>query len=282
MNPSNPISPGLVTSWSSKWTKDWLVQRLTQAQHDLLRQATSDRDVQSLLSKPAFKPVVDACADYIQKKHEQEGVGGVFVRLGTLSPKDVLKPGPRCTSVEEVFGRLTESFRCLEDLGDKQYAPCSLVLRPWDERIAKGYEYRSVVFRGKLEDRAIALTRRPKPESNDDKCGSQTPPQQTEQQLQSEHIAAIKQFVADHAVDFPSGDVSVDLAVYKKKHKEGEKEHKGGSALDVVFVEFNNLDAELDMYDQFANLSLGAQAYIHDSEVPELVPESDNSENDSE
>jgi hypothetical protein len=215
------MEAGLVQNWPSFWTKDWLLLPLTPEKHALLRQGVDERNPELLLTHSEFKPIMEKCSAYLND-HK-----AVFVRLGSLSPKDVLEPGPKCVTLKQIFTRLTESFRCLEDLEDAKYTPCTLVLRQWDDRMTRGVEYRCILFEGKLEEKV-------------------TNPEPDVVALQ-----AIREFIAAHGGHLPSPHACLDLCLLESE---------------VIFIEWNALDAELDI-GKFDQLSLEAQAYINSTDL---------------
>ncbi len=107
-----------------------------------------------------------------------------------------------------------------------KYTPGTLVLRPWDERMTRGVEYRCIFYAGQLEEKAI----NPEPDAAT--------------------LQAIRNFSQTHKNYLPEPNACLDLCLLESE---------------VIFIEWNALDAELDI-GKFNQLSLEAQAYINSTD----------------
>lgn len=142
----------------------------------------------------------------------------VFSRISTISPKDLFpedengKQNLYFDNVEDLFNKMINSNRVIEDILEMENDKFTLILKKWNEKIFNNPEYRCIIY-----DRmyvAHFLT-----------CGI----------INNNSVdKIIKEYIINTSNKFPENHLALDIAITKEN--------------EVIFIEFNLLDNELDMY----------------------------------
>lgn len=146
--------------------------------------------------------------DYIKK------CGPTFFKLSGASPKDAGFP-LKAVDAQYVFDVCFKSLRFLEELANASTFnyDIALILQKWNNDIEQGDEYRVLVDNGQF---SLAIGMKD--------C-----------KLADENVSDwLRKYIDEHVHLFPSSTIAVDL-VYK-------------SDSSIIFVEFNPIDDELDLY----------------------------------
>jgi len=227
VEPSIKRTSGLhVYQWDKWWSGNFVIHMLSEQQRKLLYLACEQVVMGPELIRDSveFKQMWDDIDAYINK------VGSVFVKLSSVSPKDVeLEDGMglRNDSVERVFKLLTRSFRIMSELeynddDEKEEQQYAIVVRKWDTRIKHDNEYRCLIVDGKL-DSMVRM--------HDEKLLSQ----------HDTNFQTVEEYVRTYGCLLPNVNIALDIAI-------DEENVYNDSCNNVIFVEFNPLDDELDLY----------------------------------
>lgn len=136
----------------------------------------------------------------------------VFIKLASTSPKDS-EYSLKVNTSKEVNQLFMSSNRILNELYELSLLKWDtyILVRPWNKRIENGDEYRLLVCDGKLD---IAIHTKT--------CT-----------IDTTHIKLFSTWVDDNVYHFPVKSICIDVALFY-----GE----------VVFIEFNPINDELDLY----------------------------------
>ena len=199
--------------WGKPWTNELGILTLDpEACEKLLQMIEEQVSIQFV--KIVLPEVWHFIDNYIKKN------GPCFFRLSSASPKDSTYTcqGPllKADSIEHLLQVCFESNRFMEELDETILLEreIAFILKKWDDNISKCDEYRIFVGDGKFE-LAICMS--------DTKLATRD----VEQQLRN--------FVEKNVSFFPSHTLVVDVAFNNVTH-------------DIIFIEFNPIDDELDIY----------------------------------
>lgn len=240
--------------WGPKWTTDrgMGIWSLFAKQHRTLFDCCTTQDINPLMEGEEFKQIRAGMTEYLKK-------GPAHIRLSTVSPKDAsVKNGRnplRVTTVEKVFESLVMGFRVMEELdeGNLSLIVYALILTPWNDRIRKDNEYRCLIYDGQYQC-TIKETKEMK--------RKMITPEDPEDRI-------LRAYVATHSADFPEPnvalDVAVDMSIMNTKNI-------------VIFIEFNTLDEELDLFgvtkDQLTHCNPKMLDMLHINPTDVILPQS--------
>lgn len=220
--------------WGSPWIDSLGIFPLTREQQQILYSACETIDVGIVKNSSVFGSLWQDLESYIKT------YGRVFIRLSSVSPKDVtlhdgLGPSLCVSTVDRLFETFVHSFRLMEEL--ETYGPYAIILKQWNGKIKADNEYRCFIFNRECEYIA--------------KC-------QDESEPHGDVKLQITKYIDKHKEYFPEDDVALDVAV----SDDGE----------VIFIEFNPVDNELDQFGlQEKDIKLSDQAIQALNSEPKMI-----------
>lgn len=199
--------------WGKPWTNELGILTLDpEACEKLLQMIEEQVSIQFV--KIVLPEVWNFIDNYIKE------CGPCFFRLSGASPKDstYMCQGPllKADSVEHLLQVCFESNRFMEELDEAVLLEreIALILKKWDDNIHKCDEYRIFVGDGEYE---LAV-------------------RTSDTQLAKNDVAyRLRNYVKKYASLFPASTLAVDVAF-------------DNITQNIIFIEFNPIDDELDMY----------------------------------
>lgn len=230
--------------WGSPWIDDFKIIMLSQYQKQLLLESYENQNIELLKNSKEFNQIIQQIEEYIQLYQF------VFFRISTVSSKDV-KSNDNTSPVfaensDMLLNKLIKSERVNEDL-EKDYEQ-AIILRKWNFKINKSNEYRCFIINRKLE--AII------------KMSDCSLPNKDVENL-------LIKYVDSHKHLFPENNVALDVAVTLDNINNINIDNINNNY--VIFIEFNPVDDELDLYDVLnKNLNLSSQFMIAINTMPKF------------
>jgi hypothetical protein len=199
--------------WGDSWTSDLGIFELDSEMCEKLLHLIEEQ-VSIQLVKIVLPELWNFIDDYI-KEH-----GPCFFRLSGASPKDSTYKcqGPllKANDVEHLLQVCFESNRFIDELDESILIDRNIafILRKWNDEIGKCDEYRIFVGDGEYE---LAV-------------------RMSDMEFAKDNVAYhLRKFVEKHVSSFPSSTLVIDVALDPVTYN-------------VIFIEFNPIDDELDMY----------------------------------